>query len=45
MNPGKHAKSKKREQDLLWKARINRRFWETAHLPLPKPNILPKERT
>ncbi len=21
---------------------INLGFWETAHLPLPKPNILPK---
>ena len=24
---------------------INVFFWETAHLPLPKPNILPKART
>ena len=21
----------------------NSRFWETAHLPLPKPNIFPKK--
>ena len=28
-----------------WSFKINVCFWETAHLPIPKANILPKARS
>ena len=37
--------SHQREYLSLKGFRINVCFWETAHLPLPKPNILPKARS